>query len=99
MTLIALCLALQDPDVVKVTLDVKNASFRTVLDLLRVQTKVPIEIEAEAKKTIDLDETKMDLSVKDLPLTAALKLILLPEGLKAKVVDKKKVLIVLSKDK
>lgn len=92
-TLLMLVACLQDPETVKVTLDVKETPLAKVLDALRAQTKVPIEVDEAARKAVDFDKERVDLSVKDLALTGVLQLVCLSHGLEAVVVDKKKIRI------
>jgi hypothetical protein len=91
------CGAVQDPDTVKVTLDVQDASMGQLLDMLRTISKVPIDIDEAAKKAVDFDREQVSIKLQDIALTAALQLVLGPHKLEVKVVDKKKVLITVPK--
>jgi hypothetical protein len=93
------CLLAQekDPDVATVTLDMTNASLGLILETLSKTTGIPIELDADAKKDLDLRESTT-LKLENMVLTGALKLILFPSGFEAKVFDKKKVLIVRRKE-
>lgn len=90
MTLLLLLLA-QDPDVATVTLDLKDAPIRQVLASITKETGIPIELDDAVKKELDSDQELVSFKVEKLAVTGALKLLLLPRGYEARVVDKKKV--------
>lgn len=93
LTLLTLLACAQDPDTARVTLDLKDVSLGKALDAVRAQTKVPIELDEEVKKRIDLDNATMDVKITDLVLRGALQLLFGPAGLQVDVVDKKKIRI------
>jgi hypothetical protein len=93
MTLACLLAQDKDPDVATVSLDVKSASLGLILEMVSKRSGIPIELDADAKKDLDLKEV-ITIKLENLVVTGALKLILFPSGFEAKVVGKKKVLIV-----
>ncbi len=93
LTLLALLACAQDPEAAKVTLDFKGLPIAKLLDALRTQTKVSIEVDEAAKKAVDVDKELVDLSVQEVPLTVVLQFVFRPHGLKVDVVDKKKIRI------
>ncbi len=93
LTLLTLLACAQDPETVRVTLDVKDQPLGKVLEAVRAQTKVPIELDEEVKKRVDLDQELVTVRITDLVLTGALRLLFGPSGLQVDVVDKKKIRI------
>ena len=83
-----------DPDTMKVTVDFAETSLTDVLTTLTALTKVPIELDAAARRKLgDPDKLMVSFKVKDVALTGALSLLLGPHGLSVKVVDRKKVVV------
>lgn len=91
MTLIALLLALQakDPDVETVTLDLQDTPILKVLEKITKDTGIPIEVDEPLKKGLEKETTS--IQVDKLVVSGAVKLLLVPRGLKVEVVDKKKI--------
>jgi hypothetical protein len=83
----------KDPDQVRITLKVADMSLDKVIDKIALDSGVPIAWTAEAKKKVD-GQAAITVDIQDMVLTGALKLILLPQGLDAKAVEQKKVLII-----
>ena len=98
---ISLVLALfaqgKDPATTKVGLKVENATLDKVLQTLRTDSGIPIDLDEGAKKEIDLEKEQISLDVQKTNLTDVLKLIFGPRGFDIKVVDKKKVVITVKK--
>ena len=91
MTTIALLLALQakDPEVATVSLDVRDLPLVKVLELITQETGIPIELDADVKKDLDLEGEIVTMKVEKLQVLCAVKLLLGPRGVKA--VDQKKI--------
>jgi hypothetical protein len=87
------CGVLQDPDTVKVTVEVRDRTLAEVLKLIETSTRVPIALDEAARKKIDPDQELVSATLKDVPVTTALKLLVLPRGLDVKVVDRKRVVL------
>ena len=87
MTTIVLLLALQDPEVATVSLDVRDMPLPKLLELVTKETGIPIELDADVK----LDERELvSFKVEKLQVLGAVKLLVGPRGLRVTVVDKKK---------
>ena len=91
MTTIALLLALQakDPEVATVSLDVRDLPLVKVLELITQETGIPIELDADVKKDLDLEGEIVTMKVEKLQVLCAVKLLLGPRAVKA--VDQKKI--------
>ena len=83
----------KDPDQARITVTFKETPLDQVLAHLQKMTMIPIEWTDEARKKVDPKAVTIDIDIQDLSVTAAVKLILLAQGLDAKAVDKKKILI------
>ncbi|HEX7898595.1 MAG TPA: hypothetical protein VF950_12595 [Planctomycetota bacterium] len=90
MTTIALLLALQDPEVATVTLDVRKMPMGKLLELVTKETGIPIELDADVKKDLDLEQELVTFKVDKLQVAGAMKLLFGPHDLRVTVVDKKK---------
>ena len=86
----------KDPDQVHLTVTFKDTPLDKVLDQIQTMTKIPIEWSEDAKKKVNPKDVKVDIEIQDMSVTGALKLLLLSQGLDAKAVDKKKILITVS---
>lgn len=93
LTLLTLLASVQDPETARVTLEARDLSLSKILEAFRTQTKVPIDLSEAAKKEIDLDQELITISVKDLVLTGALRLIFGPRDCDVTIVNQKKLLI------
>jgi hypothetical protein len=91
--LVLLALQQKDPDETRITIKVTDTPIEKLIDMISRDSGVPIEWSADAKKKVDRKATA-NLEVQDMPVTGAVKLVVLPQGLEAKAVDKKKVVIV-----
>jgi hypothetical protein len=91
--LLILALLANDPDQARITLKVQDMPLGKVLEKVAVDSKIPIEWSEAASKKADV-QALVTLDVQDMVVSGALKLLLLSQGLDAKVIDKKKVLIV-----
>lgn len=85
----------QDPDVRRVTISVRNVPLNKLIGDLQKDTGIPIELDEDAMKRVNTDNAQVSFEVKDLPLTATLKLLLQPHGFKVVPVEKKKVVVTL----
>ena len=92
------CGVLQDPDTVKVTVEVQDMSLAQVLKLIQTSSRVPIELDAAARRKIDPEKETISATLKDVSVTTALKLLIGPAGLQVKVVDQKKVVITVAQE-
>ncbi|MBV8878981.1 MAG: hypothetical protein JO332_03345 [Planctomycetaceae bacterium] len=83
----------KDPEVRRVSLKVVNHPLGAILDQLREDTAIPIELDEKAKKQMDTDCSAVSLDLQDVTLFGALQLLCLPRNYKVVCVDKKKVRI------
>lgn len=83
----------KDPDKVRVTIDLQDASLKEVLDMVENLSGIPVEVDAAARKALDFDNCKISIKVRDLSVTGALRLMVGPRGCDATWVDKKKMVI------
>ena len=91
MTTIALLLALQDPEVATVSLDVRDMPLGKLLELFVSKTGVPVELDDAVKKDLDLENELVTFKVEKLQVLGAAKLLFGPHGLRVTAVDKKKI--------
>ena len=88
----------KDPDVATISLDLKDTPLGKVLEIVTKETGIPIELHEDVKKELDLEKELISVQLTKIQVTGALKLLLGPRACDVKVVDKKKILIVRSKD-
>lgn len=89
----------KDPDVVKISLDLENASLRKVLESITGESKIPVTVDAEVLKTLDLDKEALSVKVENTTVTNILRLILQPRNLEARWVEKTTLFITFARPK
>jgi len=88
----------KDPESILITVDCQDSTIGEILDMLKELSGVPIEVDENARKKLD-SSAKVNFKVQDIGLKSALVLLVQPQGLTVKVVDKKKLVITVPKDK
>lgn len=89
----------KDPDVVKISLDLENASLRKVLESVTRESKIPITVDVEVLKNMDLDKEVLSVKVENTTVTNLLRLILEPRKLEARWVEKTTILVTFRRQK
>ena len=93
LVLVLLAFQQKNPDETRITIKVTDTPIEKLVDMISRDSGVPVEWTPEAKKKLDSKATA-NLEIQEMAVTGAVKLVVLPQGLDARVIDKKKVLIV-----